>query len=241
MPDGRARGGRGHLWLLLPAAALAALWMAWRALAAVDFLYPVFYEAIDVHGHIETFAPQNRYKADFGKTTREERLRLFGEIVDAIHASGAGLDDIEYHGPDGEVIGTLLREPEVGHLQDVANLVDRIAPIGWLAVAWTASQLLLIRLFGWRVPSLTRLLGASLLAVAAGIGIVLMIGARRVFYWFHEWVFPPDHPWFFYYQDSLMSTMMKAPDLFGGIALVLLAAGLSLYALLLWFARRLAN
>lgn len=238
MPDGRSRGGRSHLWLLLPAAALAALWIAWRALAMADFLYPVLYDAIDVHGHIETFAPQNRYKNDFGTTTREERLRLFGEIVDAIHASGEGLAEIRYHRPDGAVIDTLLRDPEVGHLQDVANLVDRIAPFGWLAVVWTAIHLLLIRLFGWRVPSFMRLLGASLLAVAAGVCIVLLVGARRVFYWFHEWVFPPDHPWFFYYQDSLMSTMMKAPDLFGAIAAVLLAVGLAVYALLLWLTRR---
>ena len=238
MPDGRSRGGRRHLWLLLPAAALAALWIAWRALAVVDFLYPVLYDAINIHDHIETFAPQNRYKTDFGKTAREERLRLFGEIVDAIHASGEGLAEIRYHRPDGEVIDVLLREPEVGHLQDVANLVDRLAPIGWLAVAWTTIHLLLIRLFGWRVPSLARLLGASLLAVSTAVCIVLLVGARRVFYWFHEWVFPPDHPWFFYYQDSLMSTMMKAPDLFGAIAVVLLAVGLVLYALLLGFARR---
>lgn len=238
MPDGRDRRRRRHLWLLLPAAALAALWLAWRALSMVDFLYPLLYDAIDVHGHIETFAPQNRYKSDFGTTTREERLRLFGEIVDAIHASGAGLAELRYHGPDGEAIDTLLREPEVGHLQDVAKLIDRIAPVGWLAVAWTTIHLLLIRLFGWRVPSLLRLLGASFLAVAAGIGIVLLIGARRVFYWFHEWAFPPDHPWFFYYQDSLMSTMMKAPDLFGAIAAALLTLGLAVYALLLWLARR---
>lgn len=241
MPDGRDRGGRRHLWLLLPAAALAALWVAWRALSMVDFLYPLLYDAIDVHGHIETFAPQNRYKADFGTTTREERLRLFGEIVDAIHASGEGLAEIRYRRPDGEVIDTLLRAPEVGHLQDVATLLDRIAPVGWLAVAWTAIHLLLIRLFGWRVPPLMRLLGASLLVVSVGVAVVLLIGARRVFYWFHVWVFPPDHPWFFYYQDSLMSTMMKAPDLFGAIAAALLTAGLALYALLLFVARRLAS
>lgn len=238
MPDNPARGDGRHLWLLLPAAALASLWIAWRALALVDFLYPVLYDAIDVHGHIETYAPQNRYKADFAATTREERLRLFGEIVDAIHASGAGLDQIVYRRPDGQVIDTLLRAPEVGHLQDVADLVDRMAPVGWLAVAWTALHLLLIRLFGWRVPTLARLLGASTLAVAAATGAVLLIGARRVFYWFHEWVFPPDHPWFFYYQDSLMSTMMKAPDLFGAIAAALLALGLLVYAVLLLMARR---
>ncbi|MFN2223885.1 MAG: DUF1461 domain-containing protein, partial [Candidatus Promineifilaceae bacterium] len=32
------------------------------------------------------------------------------------------------------------------------------------------------------------------------------------------WICPPGHQWFFYYQDSLMTTMMKAPVLFAGIA-----------------------
>jgi uncharacterized membrane protein len=86
-----------------------------------------------------------------------------------------------------------------------------------------------------------RLLGASLLATAAAVVAVLAIGARQVFYWLHELVFPPDHPWFFYYQDSLMSTMMKAPYLFGAIAVVLLLLGLAIYAALLVAARRLAT
>lgn len=237
-PHGRR--GRGHLWLLLPAAALAALWLSWRCMAVVDFLFPAFYEALDIRAHIEHFAPQNRYKSGFETTTREERLRLFGAIVDAIHDSGRGLAALEYHDPAGRPIDRLLREPEVVHLQDVANLVDRIAPVGWLAIAWVGIHLLLIRLLGWRVPPLSRLLGASLLATIGGVLLVLAIGAKRVFYWLHDVVFPPENPWFFYYQDSLMSTMMKAPDLFGGIAAVLLLLGLAIYAGLLVAARRLA-
>jgi hypothetical protein len=229
---------RRHLWLLLPAAALAALWLAWRCLAMVDFLYPVFYEALDIESHIGHFAPQNRHKHGFEVTTREERVRLFGAIVDAIHDSGRGLAQIEYHDPAGNAIDRLLREPEIVHLQDVAKLVDRIAPIGWLAVALAAVHLLLIRRFGWAVPTLGRLLGASVLATLAGVLLVFAIGARRVFYAMHELVFPPENPWYFYYQDSLMSTMMKAPDLFGAIASVLLLVGLLIYAALLSLARR---
>jgi hypothetical protein len=234
-----ARSG-GHLWLLLPTAALAALWLSWRALAAVDFLHPVFYQALDIESHILEFGPQNRYKAGFETTTREEHLRLFGAIVDAIHDSGRGLAELEYHDPLGRPIDRLLREPEVAHLQDVARLIDRLAPAGWLAVAWTAAHLALLGRMGWRVPPLRRLLGASALAVAAGIVLVMGIGVKRVFYWLHDLVFPPENPWFFYYQDSLMTTMMKAPDLFGAIAVALLALGLGLYAGLLWLARRLA-
>jgi hypothetical protein len=239
-PEAAARGRAAHLWLLLPAAALAALWLSWRCLAAADFLYPVLYDAIDVHGHIQEFAPQNRYKTGFEHTTRAERFRLFSAIVDAIHASGEGLEDLVYHDAEGRVVDRLLRPPEVGHLRDVAALVDRVAPVGWLAVLWTGLHLLLLRLRGWAVPPLGRLMGASLLATAAGVAAVLLAGPRRVFAWLHEAVFPPDHPWFFYYQDSLMSTMMKAPYLFGAIAVVMLALALLFYGLLLWAATRAA-
>lgn len=204
----------------------------------VDFLYPVFYETLAIDRHIEHFAPQNRHKHGFEVTTREERLRLFGAIVDAIHESGRGLAEIEYHDPAGDAIDRLLREPEIVHLQDVANLVDRIAPIGWLAVALAGVHLLLIRLLGWTVPPLGRLLGASVLATLVGVLLVYAVGARRVFYAMHELVFPPENPWYFYYQDSLMSTMMKAPDLFGAIASVLVVVGLLIYAALLSVARR---
>jgi hypothetical protein len=239
-PEPRRRPGSAHLWLLLPAAALAALWLAWRCLAAVDFFYPVFYQALDIHGHIQEFGPQNRYKSGFEHTTREERFRVFGAVVDAIHADGAGLAEITYHGPDGRPVDRMFRAPEVGHLQDVAHLVSRIAPVGWLAVAWVGLHLALIRLRRWRVPPLGRLLGASLLATAVATLAVLLAGPRRLFQWFHEVAFPPDHPWFFYYQDSLMSTFMKAPDLFGAIAVALVVLGLVFYALLLWGASRLA-
>jgi hypothetical protein len=236
----RRRPGSAHLWLLLPAAALASLWLAWRCLAMVDFLYPVFYEALDIHGHIQEFGPQNRYKSGFEDTTREERFRLFGAVVDAIHASGEGLEELSYHAPDGRAVDRLFRAPEVGHLHDVARLVGRIAPVGWLAVAWVGLHLALIRVRRWRVPPLGRLLGASLLATAAGTVAVLLAGPRKLFQWFHEVAFPPDHPWFFYYQDSLMSTFMKAPDLFGAIAVALVALGLVFYAAVLWGASRLA-
>lgn len=236
----RRRPGSAHLWLLLPAAALASLWLAWRCLASVDFLYPVFYEALDIHGHIQQFGPQNRYKSGFEQTTREERFRLFGAVVDAIHASGDGLDELTYHAPDGRAMDRLFRAPEVGHLEDVARLVGWITPLGWLAVAWVGLHLGLIRLRRWRVPPLGRLLGASLLATAAGTVLVLLAGPRRLFQWFHEVAFPPDHPWFFYYQDSLMSTFMKAPDLFGAIAVALVLLGLVIYSLVLGVASRLA-
>lgn len=231
------RGGRGHLWLLLPACALAALWIAWRCLAPADFLYPVFYDWLGIDAHIAEFAPQNRYKSGFEDTSRDERLRLFSAIVTAIEDSGRGLESLQYRDADGRMLDRLLRAPEIGHLQDVANLVDKARVAGWIAVGWSVLHLLLIRMLGWQVPSFGRLLGASVAVTAAGLALVMVIGPKRVSSVLHELVFPPEHPWFFYYQDSLMSTMMKAPDLFGAIALALLALALVFYAALLRAAR----
>jgi hypothetical protein len=240
-PEARRSRSARHVWLLLPAAALGAMWLSWRCLAAVDFLYPAFYGLLDIDSHVEEFGPQNRFKSGFETTTRDERLRLFSAIVVAIHASGEGLEDLEYHAPDGRVLDRLLTPPEVGHLVDVARLVSRIAPIGWLAVAWTATHLLLIRLLGWPMPPLGRLFAASGAATGVAVLLVMLAGPKRVFYAAHDLVFPPDHPWFFYYQDSLMTTMMKAPDLFGAIAAALLVLALGIYAGLLWLGCRLAS
>jgi uncharacterized membrane protein len=70
------------------------------------------------------------------------------------------------------------------------------------------------------------------------VAALLTVGFREVFYAFHEAIFPPDHQWFFYYQDSLMSTMMKAPFLFGYIAAALVALALvylwALFLLAVW-------
>jgi hypothetical protein len=232
--------GRLHLWLLLPAAALASLWLAWVSLAMVDFLYPAWYRALDIHGHIERYAPQNRYREGFEQTTPVERKRIFGEVVDAIHDDGRGLADIRYHDSLGRDLGPVFHEAEIVHLQDVARLVSLLLPVGALAFGWTLVHLGLIRRFGWPVPSLARVVVATLATVAVGLAVLLGVGFRKVFYALHEAVFPPGHQWFFYYQDSLMSTMMKAPWLFAAIGAVLLAAAVLFYLALAALARRLS-
>ena len=49
---------------------------------------------------------------------------------------------------------------------------------------------------------------------------VLMLFVQKLFNQLHVWAFPDDHQWFFYYEDSLMSTMMKAPVIFAYIAII---------------------
>jgi hypothetical protein len=63
---------------------------------------------------------------------------------------------------------------------------------------------------------------------------VWVVGPVQVFYVLHELVFPAGHEWFFYYQDSLMSMMMQAPNLFGPIAVLWLVLAFSIAAAL-WF------
>ena len=207
-----------HLLLFVPAAMLASLYLAWQVSAAGNFFYPFWYRVLDIDAHIERFGPENRYRGGFETTSDEERFRLFGEIVDAVQNDGRGLERLEYHGDDGRRIGTLLRPPEIQHLQDVAHLVAALKPWGWGGLLWCVGHCVLIYRRGWSAPRPGRMLAYALAGLAAGTALLMIAGPRRVFYSLHEMVFPEGHQWFFYYQDSLMSTMMKAPFLFGGIA-----------------------
>ncbi len=210
--------GSRHLLLFIPAALLASLYVAWQLSAALNFFYPVWYQALDIDDHIAHFGPQNRYRKGFELTTDEERFRLFADIVDSVQGGGAGLETLEYHDASGRRLGGLFRPPEIVHLQDVAKLTATLKPWGWAAVVWILIHGYLIRRRGWRVPGPSRMLALTLAGFVAGTAVILLAGAKRVFYALHELVFPDDHQWFFYYQDSLMSTMMKAPDLFAAIA-----------------------
>ena len=62
--------------------------------------------------------------------------------------------------------------------------------------------------------------------------VIFAVGAHDVFKAMHEMVFPDDHQWFFYYQDSLMTTLMKAPDIFFAIGAVWAILASVIYLLL---------
>src|SRR5690606_8581611 len=131
----------------------------------------------------------------------------------AIHTDPSALEGITYTDASGRT-HTLMHRDEVVHLQDVARLVDGVYRLGAVALA----GLLLSGALLWRArarfPSARRVTAGTLLGLLIPAVLVLAIGPKRVFYTLHVWIFPPDHPWFFYYQDSLMTTLMKAPDLF---------------------------
>lgn len=221
-----------HFALLFPIALLAALYLAWRSLAAVDFLYPVLYEPAGIGEHIDTFGPKNRYKQGFEQTGRAEREALFAAIAKSIRNHGRGLESLTYHGPDGTALG-LLRSPEIVHLRDVARLVHFLEIAGLMALALLAFQIVVLRRQQRQLPGAGRLFGITAVGVLGVAALVTAFGPRKVFYALHELAFPADHQWFFYYQDSLMSTMMKAPFLFGYIAVALVTLAL-LYLWLLF-------
>jgi len=220
---------RYALWpLLFFCHFLAASLLAWHLLAQIDFGYAWGYQALDIHEHIQEMGPQNYYKDDFEQTNYAEHQRLFSEITRGIQNRGEGLAEIQYPLPNGTT-ETLLRPPEVVHLEDVARLVHHYYWAGSIAALLFAGLLFYCYRQALKPPPARKVLVILGIVLAVGALILWLLGPVTVFYWLHEYAFPADNPWFFYYQESLMTTLMKAPDLFGFIALLLLGALLPIW------------
>ena len=227
------------VWLCLVLLTLVISFaLSWLILIPLNFGYEYLYSLIEIDQHIAAFGPKNILKQGFEQTTSDERFRLFSSIVSAIHQQGIGLDSLIYHNDQGTPIAKLLTHDEVVHLQDVAILIDRMK---FLIVA---SIMLFIGLSIWiyrqfmRMPSFRSMLITVFAFLGLVIVIVLLIGPHKVFYTLHLWVFPAEHKWFFYYEESLMSTMMKAPDLFAYIAILLLVLAIPIFVFIMWAIRR---
>lgn len=218
-----------YFWPLFFTCQLFALaLLSWHLLAQFHFAYPAGYQLLNLDKHIAEFAPLNRHKDDFEFVPAQEHWRLFGEISDAVQDSGAGLADISYRLKNGELTA-LMHAAEVIHLQDVANLIDGFYYLGTVALVLWLGLIALARQQQLHVPALKKVL-AGFIAGLAAIGLlVVVVGPKAVFYWLHEQVFPEGHQWFFYYQDSLMTTLMKAPDIFAFITVLLIALFIALW------------
>ncbi|MDX1609385.1 MAG: DUF1461 domain-containing protein [Halofilum sp. (in: g-proteobacteria)] len=229
--------------VLVLAVVIGCLFVVWRGLAAVDFAYPWLHGLLDIGATVAEHGPRNPVRPGFERTDAAEQARLFGAIVDAVRADGRGLAELIYRTPGGQPIGRLLTPAEIQHLQDVARLIGRFERLGWLALALLPLLLGAAAVRRERPPS-GRRLGLSLGGgVAVAALTVLLLGPVEVFYWLHEQVFPPGHQWFFWYQESLMSMLMQAPNLFGAIAILwfvpaALLSGLALWAILHGLRRR---
>ena len=77
-----------------------------------------------------------------------------------------------------------------------------------------------------KMPSAKQKLAALMVTIILIVVLLGLWGFTEVFYYLHTVVFPAEHQWFFYYKDSLMASLMKAPDIFAAIAAQLVVVAL---------------
>ncbi len=216
-----------------------SLCVSWVLLASLNFAYPLLHDYTGINENIALYGPRNRIKPDFNQTTREERIRLFAGIVKSIHLQGEGLGELTYHTKNGKEI-KLLTAAEVVHLKDVSVLYEKLK-YSAIAVFFIWFWLMVMR-FRWRLkmPG-TAVLVSYVLLVPVSTSVVYIAGAEKLFYTLHTLFFPAGHQWFFYYEESLMSMMMKAPDMFAYIAVMLVVFALCISVTIFFLAKSVAQ
>lgn len=199
----------------------------------INYGYSFWYNQLEIGPHIEEFAPQNRQgKSGFENTSTEEHHALFTGISRAVNNGGDGLRELNYRASEQATPQLLLTDAEAIHLEDVSRLIDLMMPVGWFAVFLLIALVLLARVKTLPLPGLSNSL-ITLAIIAFLLCLALFaVGPHEVFKGFHELVFPDDHQWFFYYQDSLMTTLMKAPDIFFAISVLWAILAIIIYLLL---------
>ena len=213
------------MWaLFLANLIIASLAVGWELLAVQGFGYRPAYRLLQIDRTIDQYGPLNQRRPGFQLTSFDERQRLFDAIVRAIHHRGDGLDQLVYRAGDGRVIGRLLTPAEVIHLQDVARLVSILRPVGWGAIALLLVGSIQLRRKSVSLPGEKLVIAGAVLA-CGGLGADSCGGCGDNFLSAASLGFSPGHQWFFYYEESLMSMMMQAPNLFGVVANVLGATG----------------
>jgi len=208
-------------WLLfLLLTFMVTLPISWLGMAKADFFYSSLHDNIGIDTHIQRYAPRNRFnKTEFEKTTKDERLVLFHGVVKAIHNKGSGLESLAYIRNSNKDNVTLFTEAEVIHLKDVANLIEKSKPVIIGVIMIWLALMFWILFKQVKLPSAKRF-GLLASVLLGSVVVILSLGLEKVFNQLHIWAFPDNHQWFFYYEDSLMSTMMKAPDLFAYISII---------------------
>lgn len=220
-----------HWFLLLLSLALSSLYVSWQALATVDYGYAAWYDLLHINKTIETEGPRNHIRPWFQATSRTERERLFRGIAVAVNNNGKGLEKLVYHNRTGRALGLLLTAEEITHLDDVARLVAGFRIVGWSSAGLFLMLSIAALLRRLQLPQ-PRRIAIGLFIVLTSVALSLsLLGPVKVFYALHKMIFPAGHKWFFYYNESLMSMMMQAPNLFGPIALLLVIVALILAAI----------
>ncbi|WP_371377811.1 DUF1461 domain-containing protein [Thalassotalea aquiviva] len=209
--------------------------LSYQSNKMVDFGYPVWYELLQVDRHIDKYAPQNQHqKQDFHQTDKAQHLDLFAQLNNAVHEQPEILAQIQYQTPSNQ--NRLLTISEVIHLKDVNILIRNLTSLWWFAlivvvvltpIYWRGS--LSFPPTKWQLAFFSTLSAVTLLSY-------FTFGFDKLYAFLHESVFPENHQWFFYYQESLMTTFLKAPDLFAAfgaqISLIAMALFLLVYMIL---------
>lgn len=220
---------------------LICLMISWYMLSGSNFLFSQLYEYNGIEAQVDKYGPQNRNRDNFETTTKDERVKIFGQIVHAVNNNGIGLEEITYQAPSGEIIDTFLTKPEIDHLKDVSGIISKISKI----CRYLTASLFILIIFCWirKVRNSVSIWKPFSLIISTFVILflilfcycaVIKVGPQRVFYILHEWFFSSLAPWHFYFQDSLMTTMLTEP-LFGSIAILLVAVAGANWILLSFF------
>lgn len=233
MPNRTLKNARSFttiLWLLCCISLLVfSLGLSWQVNKSADFFYGFWYQQLNIEQTITSYVPDNTFgKQDYAETTTQQRIDNFSEIVTEIHNNGEQLALLSYVNKNQQ-IKTLLTSAEIIHLEDVSQLIHKLTLVSvgnfimlFILVGVIFKKKLCLpnrrdQLFSVVLPSLLLLL------------LLMLFGFTELFYYLHTIVFPDNHQWFFYYQESLMSSLMKAPDLFAGISVTLIVIALLIY------------
>jgi len=223
---------------------VASLFATWTILSKSNFLYAQIYQLNDLATHIEKYAPQNRNKDNFELTNQVEHVRLFSEISRSVNSGGNGLEDIAYYA-NNQKIDTLLTEAEISHLQDVSNLLMPLKKFGlWVSLAAISA----IAICFWYKEVRQKYMYRPMSVLSSLVGViglfslitvmVVITGPQKVFYIIHEILFEDKAQWFFYFQDSLMTTLM--PEIvFANIAVLIATSSAIIWLLSLILVKKL--
>ena len=83
----------------------------------------------------------------------------------------------------------------------------------------------------WKPISIFAAFFNMIVLIVVGCSAVLAIGPQNVFYILHEWFFANKAQWHFYFQDSLMTTLLPEP-IFGSIAVLLVTTAFLFWIIL---------
>jgi integral membrane protein (TIGR01906 family) len=214
---------------------IISLYVSWNIASKNNFFYNTLYDRLDIDKHIKKYSIKNTdvQKRYFYFTDKKTHINIFHQIVNEINGDGENLDEISFNFKDKKI--KFLTNEEIIHLKDVVYLVKNFKYVIFFVIFPVLFFILLImklkniKFFGI-FPNIFLFSGFLLTFLM----IFNFIGFKKIFTYFHE-IFFKNSQWFFYYEDSLMTTLMKAPDIFFYISLILLVLTVTIHIFIISF------